>query len=426
MKKRALLLLVPGVLAVVISSSEVGRWSLWQIAFSLGLTSRAVTLGVRPAPLRTRTVEDQQEAADRPFVLRGFLLGSRAMRWGNVSWLTASPRGDIPVDYFSNGSVGLVPDARARLRDVPISSGAKLGTERLFRSFPDLLDDLPLDKLAASFGYFRKDRIGSTLTVPLFWGRGDAKTALHSEPVANLALQLAGHRTWTLVDPALSHTLAPSATVVQRVSKKRYIIMSCALSCVYMEDETADDDESPLEKKKTNIEELPRLLDHHEKKALPKKRSMSVESIALDIPRTSDAETLETSSRGSSWNPPPPKRPRFWCCGKVTDAFANEPQTPRTPRRTPKSVDRPSRSLASRVVESFEINFTTPKTKETANSTKTSKRHTFDPNLVIPQRNEYDDDDDDDDDDQPYVPRPSVVQFEDDLNDAARHNNDHE
>lgn len=141
-----------------------------------------------------------------------------------------------------------MPDARAPLRDVveQIQSGrpAKTGTERLFRLFPDLLRDLPLDLLHRLFGagHFEPWRIGTLLTAPIFLSRGrreekpageqeeggvptadyhrqrsegvaqnrTTRTDLHCEPIANVAIQILGRKKWTLVDPQHSFMLRPA------------------------------------------------------------------------------------------------------------------------------------------------------------------------------------------------------------------------
>ena len=58
------------------------------------------------------------------------------------------PVGALEVDYFTNASAddGIVPDARATLADIVgniVAGGSnKIGTEMIFRTFPELLEEL--------------------------------------------------------------------------------------------------------------------------------------------------------------------------------------------------------------------------------------------------------------------------------------------
>ena len=101
---------------------------------------------------------------------------------------------------------GSVPGANAAFKDIiaEVESGvpAKTGTELLFRAFPELLEELPLDHLHSLFGqgHFLPSRVGSLLTVPIFLSRGvsgeeggsrnSSRTDLHCEPIANVAVQV--------------------------------------------------------------------------------------------------------------------------------------------------------------------------------------------------------------------------------------------
>lgn len=126
--------------------------------------------------------------------------------------------------------------------------------------------------------------------------------------------------------------------------------------------------------------------------ALERKRSLSVEGIALEIPEQSQGspaqseahsrdttETFETpraSVKPEVLKDDQPKKQRFFRCScrrPVADIYDLEPTTPRTPRRTPtpKSFDQPRLFKAAslvctnsrRLVDSFEVHFTTPKAK---------------------------------------------------------------
>lgn len=154
----------------------------------------------------------------RPFVVRGALAGSRATSSWDAATLAGGSRADLVVDYFARQ--GYVPTHKDRLGDVVqlVAQGkAKLATESVVRTFPELLDDLPMRDITRAFGrYFDARRLGLTLTVPLFWARGvengSMLTDLHCEPVASVALQIRGAKRWTLVDPAFSRRLRPAVS----------------------------------------------------------------------------------------------------------------------------------------------------------------------------------------------------------------------
>lgn len=160
----------------------------------------------------------------QPFVARdvdseiGAVVGS----W-NLKRFAGAPIGELNVTYFSDATKldALVPDAAGRLRDVLASisrgSTAKIGTEDIFRIHPELLDDLNVTGLDRVFGtgHFASDRVGSMLTVPVFYGAGTnstrvpVRTDLHCEPIANALIQLSGRKRITLVAPEYSRELRP-------------------------------------------------------------------------------------------------------------------------------------------------------------------------------------------------------------------------
>jgi hypothetical protein len=196
---------------------EAWAWDQWQAAESAEprppLQVPELAIGAVPSDLST------------PFIIRGLLNGSRALEgFGGPEWLLEPPVADLEVDFFSDASAKLavVPNARGRLGDVVASIFAggsqKIGTEIIFRRFPELLDALGvLQLLAPVFGgaHFRQAYLGSTLTVPVFVGRGSEegrliRTDLHCEPIGNAMLMLAGRKHWTLVSPAQSQVLRPS------------------------------------------------------------------------------------------------------------------------------------------------------------------------------------------------------------------------
>jgi len=182
---------------------EASSWAHWE----------AGRHGQRFAPneVDELRIGEVPASRSRPFIVRGLLNGSGSDMVGRYDWLVESPVGDLVIDYFSNASRldGLVPDARGTLRDVvtAILDGGpqKLGTERVFRSYPNLLHQLDVAERAGPLlggaAHIAPARIGLLLTVPIFLATGAplARTDLHCEPIGNLVLNLAGRKTWTLV-----------------------------------------------------------------------------------------------------------------------------------------------------------------------------------------------------------------------------------
>lgn len=203
---------------------------IWQRYQDAHHTMEIPSIPINEAKLADILTGKTELNISRPLILRG-ALNLTELGW-DLDWLAASPRGDLVVDYFSDASIpatkgGSVPGARASIRDIVSavrlenrSVYPKVGTEHVFRKFPDLLNALPLNDLRAVFGgTFDPWYIGSLLTVPVFLSRGvqnsnlggsKIRTDLHCEPIQNLCLHLVGKKQWTLVDPADSKGLRPA------------------------------------------------------------------------------------------------------------------------------------------------------------------------------------------------------------------------
>jgi len=120
------------------------------------------------------------------------------------------------------------PDARGALRTIVkgiVAGGsAKIGTEMIFRSFPQLLDELEIgSRVGTLLGGAQKldaSRVGLLLTVPVFMATGapNARTDLHCEPIGNLMLQMGGRKVWTLVPPEESRHRRPTVSQDGRAS----------------------------------------------------------------------------------------------------------------------------------------------------------------------------------------------------------------
>ncbi len=175
-----------------------------------------------------------------PILLRGYLnaTNSSVLREWNLDWLSDGERGNVAVTYFSDARVsaregGATPDGIAPLNEVvrQLREGrpVKTGSENLFRAFPYLVEDLPLEHLGGLFGgihQFQSSAIGKTLTVPIFLSSNSpqkspssisrkepgTRTDFHCEPIANLAIQLQGRKKWTLANPSESMALRPKVS----------------------------------------------------------------------------------------------------------------------------------------------------------------------------------------------------------------------
>ena len=224
----------------VVDTVEEESWRRWNV--------RHADVGVIKArPIPTMAMEDptctlsSSLDVSQPILLKGFLNHSGQEenavlgRW-TLDWLAESPRGDVRVPFASDARIsamngGTVPDREWPIREIVTSvrsgSPAKTGSEKLFRRFPQLVEELPTELLGTLLGgkhHFSHRRIGTTLTVPIFLSRGtdhleapttnassaeDTRTDFHCEPISNVAIQLVGRKRWTLAAPSQSRALRP-------------------------------------------------------------------------------------------------------------------------------------------------------------------------------------------------------------------------
>jgi len=194
-------------------------WSLWEIEFPKKKR--------KPLEIPKLSVEQLDEMGTlpsefllQPFLIPGLLNNTNASKIFGVPRLLASPVGDLKIHYFKDARrFNTVPDGYAPLREIAtnITKGGveKFGTEMIFRTFPQLIDELPVHLInkIVSEGYVSKERLGKMLTIPVFMGHGQetnsTRTDLHCEPIANVVLQLAGSKRWTLIMPHMSKYLKP-------------------------------------------------------------------------------------------------------------------------------------------------------------------------------------------------------------------------
>jgi len=159
---------------------------------------------------------------------------------------------ELAIPYFRDARLigALSPNDVAPVKDIVTNitqQGAphKIGTQFLIQSYPELIQEVaPAEIVKALFGdrFQPKHVVGAfglpflpaTTTVPLFVAgstiiddkqnfkqddRNNRKesldrpfTALHCEPIGNVAVQLEGEKQWTLVSPEHSFMIRPSAS----------------------------------------------------------------------------------------------------------------------------------------------------------------------------------------------------------------------
>lgn len=184
----------------------------------------------------------------RPLLLKG--LWSQEALLGNTSRrlsLNGFLQENLTIPYFTDARVkgALSPDSHAPVKNIVanMTRGAphKIGTQLFVQTWPELIDEVaPVRIVTELFGsYFTPEAVKGTgpfqllpalTTVPLFVASGKAVgspngveddvnkvfakpyTALHCEPIGNVAVQLSGKKQWTLVRPEFSRVVKPSAS----------------------------------------------------------------------------------------------------------------------------------------------------------------------------------------------------------------------
>jgi Cupin superfamily protein len=161
---------------------------------------------------------------------------------------------DIP--YFTNAALPntLSPDAIAPLSEVlfRITQGLphKIATQLFIAHNPELITEVaPPSILTPLFGnYFTSSSLSLLTTVPLFIAKGsrsttnNVKTELHCEPIANIAVQLEGSKSWKLMDSQHWWKLQPSLAADGRAfvsgtmseNVPRYEVMTMAGDALYI------------------------------------------------------------------------------------------------------------------------------------------------------------------------------------------------
>jgi hypothetical protein len=156
---------------VFFENIERTSWKKWEAGWSESDV-------VNPLPIPIYNSNSAPPDLSRPFIARGLLNNTDILDKWTPDFFAASPQGDVEVDYFRDArEFNTVPDAIAPLRTVihNITQGGyeKFGTEKIFRKYPALLNQLPLAWFTNIFGdYFSPEKVGLQLAVPLFYGRG--------------------------------------------------------------------------------------------------------------------------------------------------------------------------------------------------------------------------------------------------------------
>lgn len=153
-----------------------------------------------------------------PVVLRGFGADCAAVGQWSVAHLTTRLRqAPCTVVEMDANAFERPHDSTRILHTMPFSEFAqRMHTEPLYlhdstefaTAFPDLFDDLGIDRINARLCE-PESNWDHIIASNLFVGTQNVFSNLHCAPGGNVFLQVAGRKTWTLVDPALSPYLLP-------------------------------------------------------------------------------------------------------------------------------------------------------------------------------------------------------------------------
>jgi len=168
----------------------------------------------------------------RPLLLRNIIDHNRT---GRILMERLSQE-ELRIPYFLNAAseTALSPDGVAPIMDIlyNISQGKphKIGSQLYFQKYPEFISQLAPPLLTELFGHhFAPQHLKSHFglppltTVPLFVASVSAsphanvnrnhikhpRTALHCEPIGNLAIQVLGRKQWTLIDSRHWKALRP-------------------------------------------------------------------------------------------------------------------------------------------------------------------------------------------------------------------------
>jgi hypothetical protein len=189
----------------------------------------------------------------RPLLLKGIWTLEELQSESRRLSLEGLLEEQLRIPYFTDARQkdALTPDGYGSVQSIVhnISRGAphKIGSQLIVQTYPDLVREVAPTKVVTElFGdYFKPESVirwgpfgwlPAFTTVPLFVAHhivvtddsaktayingvtNQAKpfTALHCEPIGNVAVQLSGQKNWILVSPEYSHRLRPATAPDRR------------------------------------------------------------------------------------------------------------------------------------------------------------------------------------------------------------------
>ena len=259
--------ILPLKLAALGQKLEQTSWSYWE-THNINATissSKALPIPTVDVQLHRNNLSEYLKTTygkdwrQRPLLLKGLWTELELQQPRNLS-LEGLLQNPLEIPYFTDARErSLSPDHQASVRDIVrnITMGAphKIGSQLVLENDPELIHEVaPLDIVIELFGeYFSADHIRGSgpfnlfpaiTTVPLFIAKysqgpkhftpsdfGNTNknaytnantnantsanapqpfTALHCEPIGNIAVQLSGQKKWTLVQPEYSYQIKPS------------------------------------------------------------------------------------------------------------------------------------------------------------------------------------------------------------------------
>jgi hypothetical protein len=249
-------------------SIQLMTWTHWETSLSPSLSSAQHSSGSLNEDIPSVNVQEHLDDLlphlektfgknwrRRPLLLQNLWTKSQLNDKNRRISLNGLLEENLVIPYFTNATRddALTPDGKARVCDVVanISRGGpqKIGTQLLVQTFPELVSEVaPTNLLTTLWGdYFQPHHVRGTgpfgvfpalTTVPVFVASGSlsspsveddinpgngaalnnngeikrAYTALHCEPIGNVAVQLSGRKQWILVQPEYSLLIRPSTS----------------------------------------------------------------------------------------------------------------------------------------------------------------------------------------------------------------------
>jgi len=174
-----------------------------------------------------------QKWRDKPLLMRNVWNATELRRPDRNLSLGGLLKLEQEIPYFWDArQFRLTPDSTGSVSGIvgnltqSTDAHHKIGSQLPVEHHPDwIVQVAPVKWMRELFGpFFTAWHVRNRITtVPLFVGRSQAEkesstsfTALHCEPIANVAVQLHGSKRWTLVEPRWWHHLKPSLSPDRR------------------------------------------------------------------------------------------------------------------------------------------------------------------------------------------------------------------